>query len=631
MKKTKYLALLCAVVCLITALSVPASAASSVTDQMAANSAAWWVAHNAGDTATCEALHEANVALANQAASGGGSANFNSASGTWDITTSSGSNISSSGSSNGKSNGISYTTTTSSGSVSSSNNSTYTDSSIAAYKNAGGTNSGLQTSYNNAGNRVSTTGNYGDDVAVSSAASEVAVAKALLGLTDSQAKQLQNDLEKSKQDFVLAQSDYEAAVKSGNTAAADAARAKMDAAHDKAQATRDGYGYTGDSDDYTDGGYYYGDGRPKPDGGGFYISDITPSYKITASANAGGTISPSGTVSVKKNTSQVFTVTPSTGYKIKSVTVDGADKGAVSTYTFSNVTAAHTITVAFEKLTNNITASAGTGGSISPSGSKSIAYGGSQTYTITPSTGYDISSVTVDGVNKGKLTSYTFSNVIGAHTISAAFTKKTYTISASAGTGGSISPSGSKAVAYGGSQTYTISPASGYDIERVTVDGANKGAVSSYTFSNVTGAHTISATFKPNGKISIGNVGITDALGADLSSGTIKSGYGIFANVSGNHSGVTNATMTMTYNFGQGSKTVTLQETSSGVFSFPKNSDSPTNKRCVYIPVETKDGSYTLTLTFTAKNAAGETLTETKTATVTVLGTMYEDDFTGNS
>ncbi|NLD82187.1 MAG: hypothetical protein GX642_13605 [Smithella sp.] len=99
-------------------------------------------------------------------------------------------------------------------------------------------------------------------------------------------------------------------------------------------------------------------------------------------------------------------------------------------------------------------------------------------------------------------------------------------------------------------------PASGYDIERVTVDGVDKGAVSSYTFSNVTGAHTISVTFKANGRILIGGVSITDALGADLSSGTIKSGYGIFTNVSSSYSGVTNAIMTMSYNFGQGNKTV---------------------------------------------------------------------------
>ena len=543
---------------MITALSISAYAATSTNDQMSANSAAWWVAYNAGDTATCNALHEANVALANQAASGGGSANFNSASGTWDITTSSGSTISSSGSSNGKSNNISYTTTTSSGGISQSTNSTYTDSSIAAYKSNGGTNAGLQTSYNNSGTRVSTSGAYGDQVATTTASSEAAVAKALLGLTDAQAKQLQKDLETSKQTFVLAQAEYNAAVKSGDTAAADAAKAKMDSAHDKAQATREGYGYTGDSSEYNDGGYYYGDGKPKPsDGGGFYVSDIKPTFNITASANAGGTISPSGTVAVKRYESQTFTIAPTTGYKIKSVTVDGSNQSAITSYTFTNITKAHTITVAFEKLTYSITASVATGGTISPSGTTSVEYGSSKTYTITP--------------------------------------------------------------------------ASGYEIENVTVDGSSKGAISSYTFSNVTGTHTISATFKANGKISIGSADVTDALGADLSSGTIKSGYGFFASVNGSHSGVTNAKMTMTYNFGQGSKTVTLQETSAGVFSFPENHDSPTNKRCIYIPVETKDGSYTLTLTFTAKNAAGKVLTETKTVTVAVRGTMFEDDFTGDS
>ena len=55
------------------------------------------------------------------------------------------------------------------------------------------------------------------------------------------------------------------------------------------------------------------------------------------------------------------------------------------------------------------------------------------------------------------------------------------------------------------------------------------------------------------------------------------------------------------------------------------------NKRCIYIPVETADGTYTLTFTVTAKNAAGEALSDTQTATVVVKGNMYEDDFTGDS
>lgn len=71
-----------------------------------------------------------------------------------------------------------------------------------------------------------------------------------------------------------------------------------------------------------------------------------------------------------------------------------------------------------------------------------------------------------------------------------------YTINASAGANGSISPSGSTSVIQTGSKTFTITPASGFKVEDVLVDGSSVGAVTSYTFSNVTGNHTISASFK---------------------------------------------------------------------------------------------------------------------------------------
>lgn len=82
------------------------------------------------------------------------------------------------------------------------------------------------------------------------------------------------------------------------------------------------------------------------------------------------------------------------------------------------------------------------------------------------------------------------------YTYTAVFEKLTYAITASAGAGGTISPSGSIQVGHGDSKTYTITPNDGYEIESVTVDGVNKGAVSSFTFLNVTAAHTISVTFK---------------------------------------------------------------------------------------------------------------------------------------
>jgi hypothetical protein len=72
-------------------------------------------------------------------------------------------------------------------------------------------------------------------------------------------------------------------------------------------------------------------------------------------------------------------------------------------------------------LTQTITAGAGSGGSISPSGAVSVDYGTSQTFTITPSIGYDIADVVVDGVSKGVISSYSFTNVTADHTIAASF------------------------------------------------------------------------------------------------------------------------------------------------------------------------------------------------------------------
>ena len=71
-----------------------------------------------------------------------------------------------------------------------------------------------------------------------------------------------------------------------------------------------------------------------------------------------------------------------------------------------------------------------------------------------------------------------------------------YTITATAGANGSISPSGAVRVAAGGSQTFTISPSSGYVIDTLKVDGLEVTATTSYTFSDVKANHTIEVAFK---------------------------------------------------------------------------------------------------------------------------------------
>lgn len=75
-----------------------------------------------------------------------------------------------------------------------------------------------------------------------------------------------------------------------------------------------------------------------------------------------------------------------------------------------------------------------------------------------------------------------------------------YTIKATAGSHGSITPSGNVDVLHGGSQTFTIAANSGYAISNVKIDGVSIGAVKSYTFENITENHTIEVTFmKANG------------------------------------------------------------------------------------------------------------------------------------
>lgn len=79
------------------------------------------------------------------------------------------------------------------------------------------------------------------------------------------------------------------------------------------------------------------------------IADIQTQFTITATAGNGGTIAPTGATKVYKGTSKAFTITPNEGYHVDSLTVDGTAVNVVTEYTFSDVTANHTIAVTFAK------------------------------------------------------------------------------------------------------------------------------------------------------------------------------------------------------------------------------------------------------------------------------------------
>jgi len=142
-------------------------------------------------------------------------------------------------------------------------------------------------------------------------------------------------------------------------------------------------------------------------------------------------------------------------------------------------------------------------GTVSLNGGAALAGGtwsdGNTVYTV-PYSGFLYSTaytVAVSGFQNAVGNTITADSTHGFTTCAAPSYSGTvyYMIKSTAGTGGSISPSGSVSVADGGDKTYTITASDGYEIEDVLVDGVSVGTVGSYTFENVKKAHTITASF----------------------------------------------------------------------------------------------------------------------------------------
>lgn len=150
-------------------------------------------------------------------------------------------------------------------------------------------------------------------------------------------------------------------------------------------------------------------------------------YTITASSGTNGSISPNGVTNVKQGSSKTFIFTPSSGYTLDKVFIDGQEiQTANNQYTFESVTANHKINATFKEIpmeTYTIISSTNGNGSINPLGEKLLLEGQSQTYTITPNEGYRVSSVLVDGLKVQLVdnNTYTFEKVTSNHTITVSF------------------------------------------------------------------------------------------------------------------------------------------------------------------------------------------------------------------
>jgi len=220
-----------------------------------------------------------------------------------------------------------------------------------------------------------------------------------------------------------------------------------------------------------------------------FMGNIDPaSLQITSNPVSG---------TVQLNPDHTITFSPSNPFTVGSVTF---------TYTvannFGSVSFPGTVTVTILN-TFTIAAAAAPNGNITPAGATAVLSNTSQTYTITPNTGFTVANLVVDGTVLPGATSYSFTNVTADHYINAYFADQTFTVTASATANGTVSPAGAVTANYGSASSFAITPDAGFQIANLVVDGVTLPAASSYSFTSITGNHTISASFAPVAALTI--------------------------------------------------------------------------------------------------------------------------------
>ena len=149
-----------------------------------------------------------------------------------------------------------------------------------------------------------------------------------------------------------------------------------------------------------------------------FTTAAAATHTITATAGPNGTIVPSGAVSVASGADQMFTFTPAANHHVSQVTVDASPVAVAPSYTFTNVTADHTIDVQFAIDTYTLTYVAAANGSISGTTPQTVSHGGSGTaVTAVPDAGYHFVSWS-DGVLTATRTD---TNVMADLTVTASF------------------------------------------------------------------------------------------------------------------------------------------------------------------------------------------------------------------
>lgn len=229
------------------------------------------------------------------------------------------------------------------------------------------------------------------------------------------------------------------------------------------------------------------------------IGCINERYTVSATAGSHGNVTPSTPQVVTGGDDVLLIATPNDHHAVHEWVVDGTVvQTGGTTLTLSNVVADHTVSVSFSIIQHSVTPSAGSNGSISPGTVQTVNDGNSIVFTATPSTYYHVNQWSVDGsVVQSGGNDYTLSNVTDAHTVSVNFGITQYTVTPSAGSNGSISPSTPQTVNNGSTINFTATPNDDSTVKHWLVDGSIvQTGGTSFSLATITSAKSVSVVFK---------------------------------------------------------------------------------------------------------------------------------------
>ncbi|MBU4274191.1 MAG: hypothetical protein KJ907_11510 [Actinobacteria bacterium] len=224
----------------------------------------------------------------------------------------------------------------------------------------------------------------------------------------------------------------------------------------------------------------------------FKISD----YMVAASAAGGhGTATPATQTVASGGDSQPIVFTPEAGYHISTVTDNGVSQPPLSPYTVLIVTDDHSVVVTFAL--DNFTVDAlvqGGHGAVSPP-TQTVAAGATASIAITPDAGYEIATMSDNGVAMPISNPYVINPVNEAHDVVVTFSLNQYAVTADAPGGyGSVDPP-AQTIAYGGTARVDMTPDPGYHISSITDNGTPVPVTDPYIIENVTAIHVVVITF----------------------------------------------------------------------------------------------------------------------------------------